>query len=56
MLAWMGRLDLDHTLPRLFGGAGGPTRLMHSRCNRALGAQITNSIRRTRRAAMRRWY
>jgi 5-methylcytosine-specific restriction endonuclease McrA len=38
-------LDLDHVVPRMFGGAGGPTRMVHSRCNRRMGAILGNRVR-----------
>jgi 5-methylcytosine-specific restriction endonuclease McrA len=42
-------LDLDHVIPRVLGGADGVTRLMHSSCNRSVGAAMGNRMRRTRR-------
>jgi hypothetical protein len=33
-------LDVDHVVPRSQGGAGGPVRLAHARCNRAHGAEL----------------
>jgi hypothetical protein len=38
-------LDLDHAVPRSQGGAGGPSRLCHSTCNRRHGAQLVNEKR-----------
>lgn len=56
-LPWMGRLDLDHLVPRVMGGVNGPRLLSHARCNRAAGAHITNLIRRVRKVPRRnsRW-
>ena len=48
-------LDLDHVIPRHFGGTDGPKVLAHRRCNRAAGARITNKIKQARRAAYTRW-
>jgi hypothetical protein len=42
------RLDLDHSLPRVYGGTTGD-RLAHASCNRAAGAVISNTRRRTPR-------
>ena len=54
---WMGRLDLDHVVPRLYGGGKGPKVLSHAKCNRSAGQKITMQIRRTRKALVRsgRW-
>jgi 5-methylcytosine-specific restriction endonuclease McrA len=35
-------LDLDHAIPRALGGADGPLRLAHARCNRSAGARLGN--------------
>lgn len=47
MYVWQ-RLDLDHLIPVVNGGANGPKRLAHSRCNRSNGASIGNRIRAIR--------
>jgi hypothetical protein len=43
----LGLLHLDHWTPVMLGGAGGPTRLVHARCNTQtgglLGAIVTNA-------------
>ena len=38
------RLDLDHSVPRAFGGQG-PRRLAHATCNRRAGAILGNQLR-----------
>jgi 5-methylcytosine-specific restriction endonuclease McrA len=38
-------LDLDHVVPRSQGGAGGPSRLAHSACNRRHGGQLAQQAR-----------
>src|SRR5512142_1369094 len=54
-------IELDHLIPRAYGGAGGPVALTHRRCNRRAGAIIGNRSpkRRARRAikaaAYTRW-
>ena len=49
-------LDLDHVIPRVMGGAGGPVRMVHAVCNRRHGAQLANWMRGERRKAARgRW-
>lgn len=40
------RLDLDHIRPVVLGGTGGPTALVHARCNRAAGARLGNHLRK----------
>jgi hypothetical protein len=40
------RIDLDHSLPRVYGGTTGD-RLAHASCNRAAGAIISNTRGRT---------
>ncbi len=48
-------LDLDHSVPRVFGG-NGPVRIVHRRCNRAAGARLGNSLRRAGKLqTSRRW-
>lgn len=42
-------LDLDHKIPRALGGIGGPTRLVHRKCNRRAGARLGNKMRRRTR-------
>lgn len=42
-------LDLDHQLPRVLGGSGGPVRMAHAGCNRSIGAKIGNRLRKRRR-------
>lgn len=42
-------LDSDHVVDRQHGGAGGPERLAHARCNRSAGAMAGNRARRRRR-------
>lgn len=53
------KLDLDHAIPRVMGGAGGPTRMAHAHCNRRMGALIGNQRRwtafRAARRVSRRW-
>lgn len=39
-------LDLDHLTPRVYGGAKGPRRLAHARCNRRAGQAIATARRR----------
>lgn len=39
------RLDLDHSAPRVLGGAG-PRRLTHAGCNRRAGARLRVLLRR----------
>lgn len=34
-------LDLDHTMPIVFGGRDGNRRLVHARCNRSAGQRIS---------------
>lgn len=50
-------LDLDHIIPRVFGGKNGPTRLTHAHCNRADGARLKNKgirhIHKTK--SVKRW-
>jgi hypothetical protein len=46
-------LDLDHVLPRVMGGAGGPVRMVHRRCNRRAGARLGNRLQKRRRQAVR---
>ena len=41
MRVWQS-LDLDHTIPVVYGGGSGRTRLTHSYCNRRAGALIGN--------------
>jgi HNH endonuclease len=43
------RLDLDHIVPVAMGGSGGPTVLVHSRCNRVAGAVMGNRLHGARR-------
>jgi hypothetical protein len=47
MYAWQA-LDLDHSIPRVFGGIGGPTRLCHRSCNRRAGGRLGTPIRLAR--------
>lgn len=47
MYRWQ-KLDLDHLVNRIDGGADGPTRLAHASCNRRAGQQITTAILRSR--------
>lgn len=39
-------LDLDHVIPRAFGGKDGPVRIAHAGCNRSAGARLGNLTRR----------
>jgi hypothetical protein len=39
------RLDLDHVIPRKYGGIGGPVRIVHASCNRSQGARLGNRLR-----------
>lgn len=39
------RLDRDHSIPRALGGTRSEGRLAHARCNRQVGADMTNSHR-----------
>ena len=49
MYGWQ-QLDLDHVTDRVFGGAGGPTRLAHRSCNRRAGAALSTPVRLARLA------
>jgi 5-methylcytosine-specific restriction endonuclease McrA len=49
MRSWQ-RLDLDHAVPRMYGGGDETLRLAHAHCNRAAGARLVNF----RRGALRR--
>lgn len=55
------KLDLDHVIPVVMGGSGGPTRLMHAYCNRSAGAALRRVVRRgvrsggTPRRVLPRW-
>ena len=49
-------LDLDHVIPRVMGGAGGPVRIAHRSCNRRLGARLGNRMRGARRRRARSWW
>lgn len=46
-------LDLDHVVPRVMGGSGGPTRIAHRRCNRRAGARLGNRLQTARRRAVK---
>jgi 5-methylcytosine-specific restriction endonuclease McrA len=49
------KLDLDHSVPRVFGGKG-PLRMCHRRCNRSAGARLGNALRRSQALqTSRRW-
>lgn len=51
---WPGqRLQTDHVVPRALGGASGPLRWAHGRCNEAAGARLGNQARARRSG--RRW-
>ena len=41
------KLDLDHPIPRVYGGQGGMGRIVHASCNRRAG-QALAVARRTR--------
>src|SRR5204862_1612917 len=41
-------LDLDHTVPRVYGGRG-PRVMTHAACNRSGGARMGNALRTARR-------
>jgi hypothetical protein len=47
MYRWQA-LDLDHVTPRVFGGAGGPSRLVHASENRSRGAALSTPLRLAR--------
>lgn len=44
------RLDLDHAVPRVYGGHDGPRRIVHASCNRRAGQRIASARRTARRA------
>lgn len=49
-------LDLDHAVPRVFGGQG-PRRITHRSCNRSAGTRLGNQLRgySSRQQISRRW-
>ena len=48
------RLQLDHVVPRVDGGAAGPVRWAHGSCNEAAGARLAAS-RRFGKVRSREW-
>ena len=42
-------LDLDHPVPRVYGGQGGTGRMVHASCNRRAGQAIAVTRRTTSR-------
>lgn len=50
------RLQTDHAVPRALGGAAGPLRWSHAKCNEAAGARLGNRLRaRQGRRWVDRW-
>ena len=47
-------LDLDHPIAVAAGGAAGPRRWAHARCNRSEGGKLGNE-RRYRKVRSRKW-
>jgi len=53
------KLELDHLIPRAYGGTDGPVALAHQYCNRRAGAVLGNKSPKRRRprpfTTSRRW-
>lgn len=49
------KLDLDHVVLRALGGADGPVRWAHARCNRQAGGKVAAQFRVRRAVRSRRW-
>lgn len=54
-IRWRAEGTLDHVIPVAEGGARGPVRAAHRRCNMRRNAARTNEIRRTEGTARRVW-
>jgi 5-methylcytosine-specific restriction endonuclease McrA len=48
-------LDVDHEIPRAFGGHDGPLRWAHRRCNQLAGARLGGKMRSRAQKPTRRW-